>query len=98
MATTSPWPDVLQAIYADMVMRAAHLEPLEPYRHHNRPWASRCMRCGRIVRPRYRQIRDGWGGCRHCAAVARNAAARAARTNNSAPPARTAPTEEDTTC
>lgn len=70
-------PDVAQAIYADLVMRGAGLEPLGPYPGYNAPWPCRCTECGQQVAPRFRQIRDGVGGCRSCAMRARHAARRA---------------------
>ncbi|MFD4578119.1 hypothetical protein ACFWNK_38185 [Streptomyces sp. NPDC058417] len=71
-------PDVLQAIYADMVMRAAGLIPQEPYHSHDRPWPATCTGCGETVNPRFRQIRSGSGGCRSCAQLTRHARTRTA--------------------
>ncbi|MET9878609.1 GIY-YIG nuclease family protein [Actinacidiphila glaucinigra] len=47
-------------------MRAAGLEPLEPYTGADTPWRCRCATCGREVRPRLARVRQG-GGCRFCA-------------------------------
>ncbi|MFF4652569.1 hypothetical protein [Streptomyces sp. NPDC001380] len=47
-------------------MRAAGLEPLEPYPGSDIPWRCRCAACGREVRPRLVRVRRG-GGCRFCA-------------------------------
>ncbi|MEV4296026.1 hypothetical protein [Microbispora rosea] len=50
-------------------MRAAHLEPLEPYQGMHSPWLCRCTLpgCGAICSPRLASIRAGQGGCRSCA-------------------------------
>ena len=48
------------------VMRAAGLEPLEPYRSTNRPWLCRCMTCEREVTPTHGSVRAGQGGCVYC--------------------------------
>jgi hypothetical protein len=48
------------------VMRAAGLEPLEPYVSSNTPWKCRCVECSEEHEPRYQNIRAGWGGCRTC--------------------------------
>ncbi len=51
---------------ADM-MRAAGVEPLEPYPGNNqRKWKCRCLRCGEIVEPRFAGIQQGGGGCDPC--------------------------------
>jgi len=50
-------------------MRAAGLEPLEPYPGLKKPWRCRCTTCGRPTSPAYGGIRAGQGGCRHCADV-----------------------------
>lgn len=47
-------------------MRAAGLEPLEPYVTSMTPWRCRCTTCGREVTPTLTKIRVG-GGCRFCA-------------------------------
>lgn len=49
-------------------MRAALLEPVEPYPGKNkRPWLCRCLRCGKEVSPNYNSIQRGQGGCKWCA-------------------------------
>ena len=48
------------------LMRAAALEPLEPYPGSLRPWKCRCAKCGRTVQPCYSTIQRGSGGCRWC--------------------------------
>jgi len=58
----------LDPVEAVAVMRAAGLEPLEPYRSSVTKWRCRCMACGREVIPLYSNIRQGSGGCPHCAA------------------------------
>lgn len=49
------------------VMISAGLEPLGDYTDNKTPWESRCVRCDRIVRPRYNAISNGQGGCPYCA-------------------------------
>jgi recombinational DNA repair protein (RecF pathway) len=48
------------------VMRAAALEPLEPYPGSQTSWRCRCQMCGREVTPNYHNVRAGNGGCLHC--------------------------------
>jgi hypothetical protein len=47
-------------------MRAAKLEPLEPYPTSQKPWRCKCLRCGREVTPAYTQIQRGQKGCVYC--------------------------------
>jgi DNA-directed RNA polymerase subunit RPC12/RpoP len=47
-------------------MRAAGLEPLEPFSTTKTPWRSRCMTCGAEVAPILNTIRNGHGGCKAC--------------------------------
>lgn len=47
-------------------MRAAGLEPIEPYSTSSTPWKCRCLGCGREVSPSYSSIRSGQGGCGYC--------------------------------
>ncbi|WP_185993012.1 GIY-YIG nuclease family protein [Streptomyces sp. 130] len=47
-------------------MRAAGLEPLEPFVTSVTPWRCRCTACGGEVTPTLMKIRSG-GGCRFCA-------------------------------
>ena len=49
------------------VMRAAGLEPLEPFPGSNVPWRCSCTKCGKEVQPRFGGIRGGQGGCIWCA-------------------------------
>ena len=48
-------------------MRAAFLEPLEPFVNTEHKWKSRCLRCGNNVNPRHHSVKRGQGGCRACA-------------------------------
>jgi recombinational DNA repair protein (RecF pathway) len=48
-------------------MRAAGVEPLEPYANVDEPWRSRCLTCAHEVSPTLASIRAGQGGCRYCA-------------------------------
>ena len=51
---------------AEAVMLKAGLEPLEPYRNNRHKWKSRCLKCERIVTPRYESIKQGHSGCIYC--------------------------------
>lgn len=51
---------------AESDMRAAGLEPLEPYVGTNTPWRCRCETCGREASPRHHGVKSGQGGCRYC--------------------------------
>jgi hypothetical protein len=57
----------LDADQVAATMRAAGLEPLEPYPGSGKPWRCRCAACGREVTPRYDDVRGGHGGCKWCA-------------------------------
>ncbi|MFF1872799.1 GIY-YIG nuclease family protein [Kitasatospora herbaricolor] len=60
------WP----ADEAEELMRAAGLQPLEPYSgRRQRPWRCHCTGCGRETAPSLGGILAGQGGCRHCADV-----------------------------
>jgi hypothetical protein len=52
---------------AAAVMRAAGVEPLEPYPGAGSPWRCRCVTCVTEVTPRYEDVRDGHAGCKWCA-------------------------------
>ncbi|MBQ0905024.1 hypothetical protein [Micromonospora sp. U21] len=51
---------------AEEIMRAAGLEPLEPYPGTSKPWRCRHVPCGREVTPWYSHVRTGHGGCLFC--------------------------------
>jgi hypothetical protein len=52
---------------SDAMMRAAMLEPLEPYPGGNHlPWRCRCTGCGAVVSPTRANISRGQGGCIAC--------------------------------
>jgi len=52
---------------SDALMRAAMLEPLEPYPGGNHlPWRCRCTGCGAVVHPTRANISRGQGGCITC--------------------------------
>ncbi|PKW06256.1 hypothetical protein SAMN05428944_6701 [Streptomyces sp. 1222.5] len=58
------WP----ADEAEALMRAADLEPLEPYAgRRDKAWRCLCNGCGRETSPSLGGILAGQGGCRHCA-------------------------------
>lgn len=54
------------AAEAERIMRAAGVEPLEPYRSALLPWRCRCFTCGREVTPRFNDVRKGSGACAYC--------------------------------
>jgi hypothetical protein len=49
------------------LMRSAGLTPLVPFKSATQPWRCRCVRCRRVVNPRYNDISNGQGGCFYCA-------------------------------
>ena len=49
------------------IMRANGLEPRTPYSGTKSPWLSKHIPCGRLVTPRLEDIKQGQGGCIHCA-------------------------------
>jgi DNA-directed RNA polymerase subunit M/transcription elongation factor TFIIS len=51
---------------AEVIMLKADLQPLEPYVKNNHKWKCKCLKCGAIVHPRYKDILTGTGGCRSC--------------------------------
>lgn len=52
---------------SEALMRAANLEPLDPYPGSNHlPWRSRCMSCDAVVQPTRANISRGQGGCIDC--------------------------------
>lgn len=63
---------------AAAVMRAAGLEPLEPYPGTAFPWKSRCTRCGATVSPRLGSLtgQSRRPGCKPCADRANGVAQR----------------------
>ncbi|MFD6967418.1 hypothetical protein [Streptomyces sp. NPDC059949] len=62
---------------AEQVMRAADLEPLEPYPGTAFPWKSRCTRCGAVVAPRLGSLTGrSRPGCKPCADRANGVASR----------------------
>ncbi|WP_031019188.1 hypothetical protein [Streptomyces rimosus] len=53
------------------VMRAAGLEPLEPYPGANVAWSSRCTKNAHLVAPTFTSVRVGASaGCRYCGRIA----------------------------
>jgi hypothetical protein len=55
------------------LMRAARLEPLEPFPGVDRPWRCRHEPCGSEVAPTYSNTKRGQSGCLSCAATAASA-------------------------
>jgi recombinational DNA repair protein (RecF pathway) len=58
---------VVDPAEATKVMKKAKLSPLVPYPGAGKPWACKCLKCGKNVKPRYAQINMGIGGCKYCA-------------------------------
>jgi len=52
--------------HAEQVMLKAGYKPLVPYSLSHKPWKCKCLVCGNIVKPPYKQIARGIGGCRTC--------------------------------
>jgi recombinational DNA repair protein (RecF pathway) len=52
---------------AESLMRFNNLEPLEPYKNTMTPWKCKCMKCGKLVTPRYNSVQKRGGGCKYCA-------------------------------
>ncbi|WP_051942963.1 hypothetical protein [Streptacidiphilus rugosus] len=48
-------------------MRAAFLEPLEPFKSAHALWRCQCLHCGATVTPRLSNIQTGFSGCLPCA-------------------------------
>lgn len=61
---SAPYPAVPDGAFE--VMRAAHLEPLEPFPGDRKPWRCRCDKCGSEVSPQYYRVKNG-RSCRFCA-------------------------------
>ena len=53
------------------IMRAANLEPLDPYPGARARWKSRCTVCGEVGYPWLSAIRSGAGGCKPCGVAKR---------------------------
>jgi recombinational DNA repair protein (RecF pathway) len=51
---------------AEEVMLDAGLKPLEPYKNSGANWKCKCLRCGKVVSPRYSSVKMG-AGCEYCA-------------------------------
>lgn len=51
----------------DLMRQVGLVEPLEPYVNAKKPWRSRCLRCGKTVRPTYNNVKSGLGACSACA-------------------------------
>ncbi len=51
-------------VVSEMLM--AFLKPLEPYKSALSKWKCECLKCGKIVHPKYNSIQQGKGGCEWC--------------------------------
>lgn len=49
-----------------LIMVNAQLEPLEPYVNAQKPWKCKCLKCGKVVKPRFGGVSAGIGGCKFC--------------------------------
>ena len=58
------------------VMRAAGLEPQDPYVRSGDPWRCIHLECGREVFPSYNSVQQGGGGCQQCGYLKTGAAIR----------------------
>jgi hypothetical protein len=56
----------LNAEQINLIMLNAQLEPLEPYVNAQKPWKCKCLKCGKVVKPRFGGISAGIGGCKFC--------------------------------
>lgn len=52
---------------ARKLFRDSGLEPISDFPGSNKPWKSKCKKCGSECSPRYSDIRRGQGGCSSCA-------------------------------
>lgn len=57
----------VDATEAEQIMLEKGLKPLEPYPTSQKPWKCECLICGRVVTPQYASVKNGRGGCKHCA-------------------------------
>ena len=57
-------------------MRRVFLTPLVDFPGASKPWKSKCLKCGNVVKPRLSDINQGHSGCKDCAAKERGAASR----------------------
>ena len=48
------------------IFKENNFEPIEPFQSGTKPWKSKCLTCGSIVRPRYDLILKGTLCCRTC--------------------------------
>lgn len=48
-------------------MRAAGVDPIQPFPGSDAGWSCTCRTCGRYVTPRYSSIKQGQSGCKYCA-------------------------------
>jgi recombinational DNA repair protein (RecF pathway) len=44
----------------------SNLKPLEDFPGGKSEWKCECLRCGKIVNPKYTDIQSGYGGCKYC--------------------------------
>lgn len=56
----------INPVEAEVLMRDAGLEPIEPYPGAHKPWFCICNSCNARVSPTYSSIKNGQSGCRKC--------------------------------
>ena len=52
------------------IMLKAGVKPLEEFHSKGQPWKSQCLKCSKIVQPRFHSVNRGNGGCKYCSGVA----------------------------
>lgn len=57
----------IKANEAIKIMKAAGLQPLEPYFSSSSPWKCKCIKCKKIVTPRLSMVKSKNSGCAYCA-------------------------------
>jgi hypothetical protein len=64
---SDPMPRRLDGEASAAIMRAAGVEPIEPYENSQSPWRCRCLACGHEVTPQFGNVRAGHAACGYCA-------------------------------
>ena len=60
---------LVDPVEAIALMRAAALEPIDPYKSVMTPWRCLCKKCGKEVSPLLNNIKKGQTGCAWCAGI-----------------------------
>jgi hypothetical protein len=61
-------PNKLDPKVAEDVMLRAGFKPLEPYKGAHSPWVCKCIKCGKITKPTFSNVRNG-SDCAYCSGV-----------------------------